>query len=228
MSRTTTETVESLTTRHVLPRVNLLPPEVHEARRARKVQLGLAAGVAVVAVAVGGVYLMQVQNANRAKDNLASVQAQSTTLQAQQLQYADVPKTLAAIDAAEAARQTAMGSDVQWYRYLNDLSFVTPKNSYLTTLDVTLTPPAQTGTTGAAAASATPAGVATVTVTGNAKQHNDVARWLDAAARESGWENAYFTNSEKADVNGSVFVKFASTATVTDEALSHRYDRKAS
>jgi Tfp pilus assembly protein PilN len=225
MSRTTTDTVESLTTRHVLPRVNLLPPEVHEARRARKVQLGLAAGVAVVAVVIGGVYLLQVQNANQAKESLATVQAQSTVLQAQQVQFAQVPRILGAIDAAEAARETAMASDVQWYRYLNDLSYVTPKNSWLTTLEVSLTPPVAATTT---AASATPTGIATVTVTGNAKAHNDVARWLDAASRESGWENAYFTNSEKTDVNAKVFVKFASTATVTDDALSHRYDRKAS
>ena len=28
-----------------------------------------------------------------------------------------------------------MSQDVQWYRYLNDLSYVTPKNAWFTTLD---------------------------------------------------------------------------------------------
>jgi Tfp pilus assembly protein PilN len=223
-----TDTVAGLTTRHALPRINLLPPEVHAARRTRKVQLGLGAGVALVALAIGGFYLMEVQDANSAQDQLATVKAQSTTLQAQQAQYADVPKTLAAIDAAESARQTAMSQDVQWYRYLHDLSYVTPKNAWFTTLEISLTAPA-TATAGAANATsaATSGGIATVSVTGNAKQHNDVASWLDAATRETGWTQAYFTNSEKTDINGATFVKFTSTATVTDDALSHRYDRKA-
>jgi Tfp pilus assembly protein PilN len=225
MSRTSVDSVESLATgRAPLPRVNLLPPEVHQARQARRVQLALGAGVAFVALAVGGVYLMETQDANAAKESLSAAQAKSATLEAQKAQYADVPKTLAAIDAAETARETAMAKDVQWYRYLNDLSYVTPKSAFFMTVDVTLTPDS-------AANSQAPAigapGVATVAVTGAAKAHNDVASWLNAAAREAGWNDTYFTNSEKADINGTTFVKFTSSANVTNDALSHRYDRKA-
>jgi hypothetical protein len=133
-----------------------------------------------------------------------------------------VPRTLAAIDAAETARQDAMGQDVQWYRYLNDLSYVTPKNAFLITIDVALAQPGVVNTDPVAHPS-----VATVTVTGAAKAHNDVATWLNAAARESGWADAYFTNAEVSGINGANFVKFSSTANVTDSALSHRYDRKA-
>jgi Tfp pilus assembly protein PilN len=224
MSRTSVDSVESLATgRAPLPRVNLLPPEVHQARQARRVQLALGAGVAFVALAVGGVYFMETQDASAAKESLSAAQAKGATLDAQKAQYADVPRTLAAIDSAETARETAMAKDVQWYRYLNDLSYVTPKSAYFMTVEVALTPDnvatAQTATTNV--------GVATVTVTGAAKAHNDVASWLNAAAREAGWNDTYFTNSEKADINGATFVKFTSTANVTDDALSHRYDRKA-
>jgi Tfp pilus assembly protein PilN len=224
MSRTSVDSVESLATgRAPLPRVNLLPPEVHQARQARRVQLALGAGVAFVALAIGGVYFMEAQDANAAKDSLNTAQARGATLNSQKAQYADVPRTLAAIDAAETARQSAMAQDVQWYRYLNDLSYVTPKSAYFISVDVALTPP----NAAPAQNAATAVGVGTVTVTGAAKAHNDVASWLNAAAREAGWNDTYFTNSEKADINGATFVKFTSTANVTNDALSHRYDRKA-
>jgi Tfp pilus assembly protein PilN len=223
MSRTSVDSVESLATgRAPLPRVNLLPPEVHQARQLRRLQLALGAGVAFVALAVGGVYLLEAQDANAAKESLSAAQAKGSTLNAQKAQYADVPRTLAAIDSAEAARQSAMAQDVQWYRYLNDLSYVTPKNAFMQTLDVSLN---QAGAT--TANPVAHAGIATVTVTGAAKAHNDVATWLNAAAKEPGWTDAYFTSSEKQDMNGATFVKFSSTANVTDDALSHRYDRKA-
>jgi len=222
MSRTSVDSVATLTTSHALPRVNLLPPEVHQARKARRLQIGLGAGIAVVAVLIGAVYTMEVSTANAAKDSLATATAQGSTLTAQKAQYSDVPNTLAAIDAAESARQTALGTDVQWYRYLNDLSYVTPKNAFLDTLQIALTTPTAT-----LANPVAHPGIATVTVTGAAKQHNDVAAWLDAAGKESGWTDPYFTNSEKTDMNGVTFVKFSSTANVTADALSHRYDRKA-
>lgn len=223
MSRTSVDSVESLATgRATLPRVNLLPPEVHQARQLRRVQVGLGVAVAAVALVVGGFYYLETQSASEAKDNLNAAQAKGSTLTAQKAQYAQVPRTLAAIEAAETARQDAMVNDVQWYRYLNDLSYVTPKNAWLLTFDVTLN---QAGVINANPV-AHPA-IATVTVTGVAKAHNDVAAWLNAAAKESGWVDAYFTNSQKQDMNGETFVQFSSTANVTDHALSHRYDRKA-
>jgi hypothetical protein len=222
MSRTNVDTVETLRTGHTLPRVNLLPPEVHQARKVRQLRVGLGAGVAVVALAVAGVYLLQVQNANNAKDELAKAQAQGLVLQGQKAQFVQVPQILGAIESAENARQTAMSQDVQWYRYLNDFSYVTPKRAWINTFEITLASASQVSTTPLAHS-----GVATVTVTGAAMQHNDVAAWLDSVAKERGWTDAYFTDSEKVKINDTVGVKWNSTATVTADALSHRYDRKA-
>jgi Tfp pilus assembly protein PilN len=200
--------------------VNLLPPEVHEARKLRKLQLTLVSGVAVVAVLLGVAYASQVQAAHSAQDDLSQVTAAGATLQTQKASYSAVPATIAAIDNAAAARETAMSQDVEWYRYLNDLSYITPKNTWLTQLAVAFT-------SSAAAGSTAPAGIATVTVTGDAMNHVDVAAWLDAVAKEHGWNNAYFSNSSIAQVDNSKVVNFSSTINVTAAALSHRYDRKA-
>jgi Tfp pilus assembly protein PilN len=228
MSRTSTENVASLTTGFSLPRVNLLPPEVHQARKLRRLQVGLGAGLAGLVVVLGAAYLVEDQSSHQAADDVAGVQAQSVTLNAQKAQYADVPQTLSAIDAAETARQTAMTDDIAWYRYLNDLSYVTPANTWLTQLTVNMAG-ASGATTGAASApavsSATPS-IATITFAGTAKNHNDVASWLDAIAKEKGWTNVYFTNSTAGSIGSTPIVTFASSASVNSAALSHRYDKK--
>src|SRR4029078_3241435 len=101
---------------------SLLRREVRRARQLREWQAGLGVAVAAVALVVGGFYYLETQSASDAKDNLNAAQAQGSTLTAQKAQYAQVPRTLAAIEAAEMSRQDALVKDVLWYRYLNDLS----------------------------------------------------------------------------------------------------------
>jgi Tfp pilus assembly protein PilN len=229
MSRASTksaDTVGTLMTGHVLPRVNLLPPEVHVARKLRKLQLGLGAGVAVVAVAVGGLYVVATHANSQAKSDLAGVTATNSALQAQKAKYDSVPQTEDALTAARTARSSAMADDIQWYRYLNDLSYITPKNAWLTQVTIATSTGTATPATNSTGAATTSPAVATVTFTGDAKAHTDVAAWLDAIAKEHGWMGAYFTNSAVAQINGQPGVTFSSSVQVTSDALSHRYDGK--
>jgi Tfp pilus assembly protein PilN len=226
MSRTSADTVESLTTGSALPRVNLLPPEVHQARKLRRLQASLGAGVALVAVLAGGFYVMESSSAHQASHDLALVKAQSDKLNAQKAQYADVPRTLSAIDAAESARQTAMTDDVAWYRYLNDLSYVTPANTWLSQLSVNMQGQSAAGAAPATGGALSTPGIATITFAGTAKNHNDVAAWLDAIAKEKGWTDVYFTNSTAGAIGTTPVVTFASSVTVNSAALSHRFDKK--
>lgn len=223
MSRTSVDSVESLTStgRAPLPRVNLLPPEVHKARKLRRVQVGLGAGVAALAVVLGAVYVTQATAASDAKDQLASSQARNSTLQAQAATYNDVPKTIAAIEAAQGARQQAMATDVLWYRYLNDLSYVTPANTWLTELDL------KTAGGDATTTALGTQGIASLQIKGQSKNHVDVASWLNALSKETAFTQPYFTDAANNVVNGVTVVKFDSTVNVTSDALSHRYDRKA-
>jgi Tfp pilus assembly protein PilN len=208
-----------------MPRVNLLPPEIMQARRLRRLKAGLAGGLVVVVAAVGGAYVTQVNAKNAAQDDLTQAQARGAALQAEQAKYADVPRTMAAIDQAESMRQTAMANDIEWYRTLTNFSVTLPSDVWLTTLNL------QVGTPGAAAgqaAGATPltGGVGVVTAAGSAMDHPDVATWLDVLGRQPGLSDAYFSSSKQKEVGSKTIVDFSSTATVTDEALSHRYDRK--
>src|SRR6476620_10022900 len=78
-------------------RVNLLPPEIEEARRLRRTQAGLAAGLGAVVLVIAGAYALQIHDKNQASEDLASTKAETVRLQAQQEKYADVPRTIAAI-----------------------------------------------------------------------------------------------------------------------------------
>jgi Tfp pilus assembly protein PilN len=213
-------------------RVNLLPPEIEEARRLRRTQAGVAAGLGVVLLAIGGAYMVQVQDKHQAADELSATKAETTRLQAAQAKYADVPRTIAAIDAAESARSTAMAKDVEWFRTLNNFSLTLPKNVWFTNLTVVLQDDAAAATAGGTASTATPAVPATdgpiglLTVEGTAMDHPDVATWLDVLGRQPGLADAYFTNSVRAKIGTKPVVNFVSTSTVTADALSHRYDRK--
>src|SRR5205823_14339214 len=98
----------------VLPRVNLLPPEIEERRRARKIQAGLGAAVALSVVGVAAGYLMAHSSASHAKSQLADAQAQTATLQAQVSQYAGDETLRSQLTAEQSMLTTAMGKEVQW------------------------------------------------------------------------------------------------------------------
>jgi hypothetical protein len=204
-----------------VPRVNLLPIEIVEARRFRRVQLVL--GVTVVStllIAGGGTYLAQ-RATNKAHDRLHASQTQVTRLQSEENRYAAVPLVIAEVDAANTARTLALGSDVLWYRYLNDVDDARPANVELSALSVTMNNAAAV-----AAPSSNPlsnVGIGTITATGTAQKYKDVANWLDAVEKITGLSSSALSSAAEADGK----LTFSSGAIVDSDALSGRYDKKA-
>lgn len=218
----------------LVPRVNLLPPEVIASLAFRRTQKILAvAVVATLAVIAGAVWWAQA-SVNSAQELLAQEQAVTTRLQREQAKYADVPKLIAKVEAAESARQSAMASDIAWYSYLYDVSRVTPTRVWLTSLTATVPMPgAQSATTATATTDRLSfVDQGTVTVTGSAKTFSDVSAWLDAV---DGVDGLAVSVLDTAVLDGDLktpreayFVTFTSRITVTGDAFTHRYDRKAS
>jgi Tfp pilus assembly protein PilN len=224
-----TLTVERLAT---LPRVNLLPPEIEEHRRFRKVQVALGTGVLAAVGVVGALTLAASGAVSDAQNDLDTAQAQQATLNAQKAQYAEVPLVFAQVDAAHAQLTRAMGQEVRWSYFLNDLSLKAPSKVWLTTMTVTqdVDSAATSAATSAAAETDTSyltPGLGSVTFEGLGYTHNDVAAWLDALAKQKGLTQPYFTSSAKEKIGEQTAVRFASQATITEEALSKRYTEKA-
>lgn len=210
-----------------MPRVNLLPPEILQKRRLRRTKVALGGSLVVLVAALGGAYVMQVDATHKAQDDLDVATAQHAALVQAQAKYADVPRTIAAIDAAETTRELAMAEDVEWYRTLTNISLTQPANVWLTKLTLQVTPAGTAPAAGTAPlAGAGAAQVGTVSAEGSALDHPDVATWLDTLGRQPGMSDAYFTSSKKAKVGSKVVVEFQSTASLGADVLSHRYDRK--
>jgi Tfp pilus assembly protein PilN len=222
---TTTLTATRVAT---LPRVNLLPPEIEEQRRLRKVQAGLGLGVLAAAGVVGALALAALGQVNDAQAELDASKARGSALEAKSAEYAEVPAVYAQVEAAEAQVAQAMGKEVRWSYFLNDLSLRVPSKVWLTSMTVT-----QDVDAVAAAAPVTPEsavltpGIGSVTFSGKGFTHNDVAAWLNALAKQKGLTQPYFTSSQVEDIGTEKAVTFESQATITEESLSGRYTQKA-
>jgi len=109
-----------------LPRVNLLPPEIHENRDFRRLATGLGALVALSIVGVGALYVHGKSAVQSATDALAADQQQQVTLQREltKLQYVvtaaaneataeeeEVAKPRAATRARKASTASKAGSE---------------------------------------------------------------------------------------------------------------------
>lgn len=212
----------------VLPCVNLLPPEIAERRRANIVKLRLGGVVVAAAAVVGLVYFQVAGGVSPAQDRLNAAQAQATTLQHQISALSNVTKTQKQLDAAKAAVSKALGNEVRWSRYLNDLSITLPSNIWVTNVGISETAvPTTNGASGSSAAASTSTaaanGLGTLTIQGNALSFNDVAVWLETLAKEKGYSNVWLTQGTTQKIGDLPVIQFTSTVTFTPDVLSKRY-----
>jgi Tfp pilus assembly protein PilN len=226
----------TLTRAAAMPRVNLLPPEIAEAAKARQLKL-MVVGVGVVSVAgVAALYLGASASASAAADELATTQAVTAQLNAKVAEYANVPVVYAQVDAAEAELVQAMGQEVRYSYLLNDLSLTIPNGVWLTglTVEQPVQPvnPDGSVSTDTAEPVTSPfgaAGIASVAFEGYGLQVNDVAAWLDALTKQNVYIDPAFSEATKEEVQGTgtEAVAITSGVTVTEDAYSNRYTAKA-
>ena len=198
-----------------LPCVNLLPPEIAERQRFRRIQLGLGAGLLSAAGVVALLYVGAVGSTEAAAAELAATSSRGTALRAETAEYADVSRVHAEAAAAQRMLTEAMAGEIRFSTLLDDLSRSVPDDVWLE--NVTFTQ----ATASAAAPQA--GGVGTVSFTGFGGEHDDVARWLESLADQPRYTDASFTKSTAATRGGRPSVSFTSSATLSPAALSGRY-----
>ncbi len=209
----------------VLPRVNLLPPEIAEGRKVRRIQMGLG-GAVLGAVAIVGVLVVTASaGVASAQSEADSAAATGTQLRAESAKYNDVTGVYNRAAAAQAMLTQAMGEEVRYSRFLSDLSLSIPENVWLKNLTFTQAPPAAAA--GATAVPGAVPGIGTVTFTGVGFSHEDVAVWLESLASQKGYVSPTFSSSTEALLGTRKIVNFTSTATLTADAYSGDYTKPA-
>jgi Tfp pilus assembly protein PilN len=204
--------------------VNLLPPEIFEKRQLQRTQAGLGVVVLAALVAVGLIYVSGGAAVTDAKSRLASSQQTQIDLQKQIGKVNYVTQEANQDDQAKAMLTQATATEISFSSYLADLGILTPKNVWFTALTLTGSVPVGTLATSTQA----PPMVGSVSFTGQALAHNDVATWLDNAAKEGGFANPYFTISAETLVPGTgtgnkapakTWVTFSSSVSLTSASL---------
>ena len=177
------------------PRVDLLPPEVRDARRARAAQRGVFGSLAVVvllsALAAGQAFLGTVQSAAE----LASAQETSRSLLSGQSAYASITGLQARVAAGTRAEAAAGANWIDWRAYVADVVAALPPGARLTSFDSGATAagasPAAAGAQPAAALGAAPTGtVVTLTLTASVADLGAVQSWISDLSTLPGYLDA--------------------------------------
>lgn len=209
--------------RAVLPRVNLLPPEIGERQQMRRVRTGSGLAVLAALAVTGLLHAAAGAQVERAQETVDARTAEHARLLQEAGTYRDVTAVYARTAAAEAMLVDAMAEEVRWSRLLDELSLEVPDGVFLTALSYTQVP-VGTGTgTGAGGAGAPVTG--TVSASGTALSHDDVASWLRALAAQEGHAGAVLQSATERRLAGRTVVDFVTSVSLTTRVLSDRYVR---
>jgi Tfp pilus assembly protein PilN len=200
-----------------MPRVNLMPPEIAAGERLRQIQLVMGLGVVLAVAIVALLYVHEHSKVSSAQSSLTAAQDAEAGLNSKLATLASVKDTFAAVQAKQGLLTSALGGEVRWSYILSDISLRIPHNVFLTAMSATETTltAAPTPATDVAASS-----IGTMTFSGTALRHDDVAAWLDSLAKEKGFATPTFSSSTE---GSSGDVTFTTGVNVTSSAESGRY-----
>ena len=218
----------TLTTARVseFPRVNLLPPEIAEAAKLKRLQ-GLLGLLVVGAIVLAGLLFFWANGqVSSAQEELTGAETEGAQLKTEVASFAEVPQVLADLDAAEASLVQAMTPEIRWSFYLNDLSLTIPNSVRLSSLSA-INRVAAEQTTGTTLVPATPLGdptMGTIQFDGKARSYNDVASWLQSLAQQQGNEEPSLSSASRAE-DLKVGVLYTTSTYLTIKAASNRYEQ---
>jgi Tfp pilus assembly protein PilN len=207
-----------------LPRVNLMPPEIAEAERFRRLQLAMGGAVLIAAVAVGGLYMHAKSGISGAQSQVNTAKAQNATLNTKLNSLASVKATFTAVQTKQQLLQQAMGQQIDWSYMLNDLTFRLPSNIWLTAMQAS---ESGVGTATALLPGESATSIGVVSFSGSGMKHDDVAAWLDALAKEKGFNQPTFASSTEVTLGGRPIVNWVTSVNLDPSALSNKFVQKA-
>ncbi|PRY17912.1 PilN domain-containing protein [Kineococcus rhizosphaerae] len=209
------QTLEAVTARTRVVRVNLLPTGFDDHRKDRNLRIGLGAVLLVVAGAVGGCYHITLSQVADAQTRLDAAQARTVELQRAQEAYSEVPRVLAQVKAAQQVRDQVSATEVPYYAYLDRLAAAAPTDLTMSTVTFAAAGSKLAGATDPSATATDSVG--TLTVSGETLSMDTVAAWVDNVSTIHGFSGASVSDAHRDDRG---VVTFTATVTLTSDALS--------
>ncbi|MDX6203759.1 MAG: hypothetical protein QOJ83_3259 [Frankiales bacterium] len=201
-----------------LPRVNLLPPEIAEARTLKQYRLGAAGAVVLAALAVGAVYYQSQGGVANAQSALDASDSKTAALTGQLSSLQSVTQVKNQVLSAKATLDSALSPQILWSHYLQDMSVSLPGNYWFTGLVMTSSAGAAAPTATGASPLTDASAIGSITLTGTAVSHYDVADLLRALAKEKGLSDKPVVTSSAEDpsvlIAGHSLIKFSVTESV--------------
>jgi Tfp pilus assembly protein PilN len=208
---------------------DLLPVEIVESRRTRKVRRIVLAGLVVFAVLLGGWYARASQQTSAARASLSSAEDEALRLLRQQRAFADVVRVQAESQAVRVQLSALLAGDLPWSRLLSSLRRAAPTGVQVSSVTGTVTVGIIGGAGDAGAeASRLPdtsgeKSVGTLIVAGSGTDKAAVAAYVDALAELRGLGNPLLGDVTQQD--GAV--RFTVRLDITGSALGGRYTAKS-
>lgn len=196
-----------------LIRLNLLPQEVRERRKVRRIRTAAVAGVTAVAGVLVVAGAGQVATVHSAQQEARSAQAEVTSLNAQVARLQARTAAHTQVESRKALLAATLAGDVDWVRVVGQLATVMPPQLAITNLSATRS------TTPTAGAAAVGAGTLNMSVAGTGGLPA-VAAWLEGLGSDPDVAGTTVSGiSVKA--NGGP-VTFSSSAQLTPTSVSNR------
>lgn len=205
------------------PQVNLLPPEIREARGLKAVKRVLALVLVFVVALCAAGFVLAYLDKGTASDDLAEAQAETARLQTEQQQYAEVPRVLGQLDTTKAARQLGMSTEVLWADYYGALAAVLPADVSFDSLAITQATPIA-----AAAPPSTPLqapSIGQIAFTARSTTLPNTAQWVDALNSVPGFGDAWVSSASITEdgETQTVYYNVSATVQVRDTAYALRF-----
>ena len=197
-----------------MSQVNLLPPDILQAQRYRRLTSGVVVAGAVMVAAVFGYYLLQSNELSSVNDEIAAQEATNASIQAsiaEKQKYADLQ---AEAQAQQQLLSAAYAGEVSFSALLMDFSRVIPSDAYVDSLAIQADQAAG-GTEGA-----TPGLIGGITGGGQAVSIDTLSVFLTRLEQVKGWVNPWMsTVSRNEEVNG---YDYSVSVDLTDEVVTER------
>jgi Tfp pilus assembly protein PilN len=209
-----------------MTQVNLLPSDVRERQRSRRLVAAAVAAVGAVVALLFFVFVLQSARLSNTEQKLNAQQAINADLQGkigQLQQFAQLKQTVA---AREAVRAGALNGQVAWSGVLRDISMVIPNQMWLTNMSAALADTSAlpaSGTPPTTGGSIAPAMAGSIQFQGTASDFPTVGKWLTRLEQVKGWVNSWASSAVRTagtdpSISNANKVQFTASVDLTTEA----------